>query len=110
MNDNDKRIALSEEVTRAGAVSSGAEALELLLDSARVFETSVCAARASATTDYDSGAGAAASRRPRRSRRSSGTCPSVRGPGIPPDARVRVQGIAWGENSRACASTSTRST
>jgi len=38
LDDNEKWKILSEEVTRAGAVASGTEALELLLDSERVFE------------------------------------------------------------------------
>jgi len=37
-DDNLRWKILSEEVTRAGAVTSGSEALELLLDSERVFE------------------------------------------------------------------------
>ena len=98
MNDNDKWIALSEEVTRAGAVSSGAEALELLLDSARVFEDLEYALRGPpATTDYDSGAGAAASP-------SSPSLPSLEwnmslcarawDPRLTPESEFR--GIAWG--------------
>jgi len=37
-DDNERWKILSQEVTRAGAVASGAEGLEMLLDSERVFE------------------------------------------------------------------------
>mmetsp|Transcript_21909 Transcript_21909/g.62143 ORF Transcript_21909/g.62143 Transcript_21909/m.62143 type:complete len:387 (-) Transcript_21909:159-1319(-) len=58
-DDNRRWKILSEEVTQAGAVATGADALELLLDSERVYEDLEYALRGPKTHRDGAGAGAA---------------------------------------------------
>eukprot|EP00930_Biecheleria_cincta_P103353 TRINITY_DN95310_c0_g1_i1.p1 TRINITY_DN95310_c0_g1~~TRINITY_DN95310_c0_g1_i1.p1 ORF type:complete len:387 (+),score=69.52 TRINITY_DN95310_c0_g1_i1:60-1220(+) len=88
-DDNEKWKILSEEVTRAGAVASGTEALDLLLDSERVFEDLEYALRGPKKE-------ATQGTRPRGASRHYDMCLVARAW----DARLSLQsefrGIAWG--------------
>ena len=59
-DENERWIILSEEVTKAGSVANGAEALELLLDSDRVYEDLEYALRGPAVAPSSAAAASAA--------------------------------------------------
>jgi hypothetical protein len=104
LDDNDKWITLSEEVTRAGSVSSGMEALALLLDSDRVFEDLEYALRgppaAAATSDggdVDQEGGAEprqAAEAPVLLQWNMSLCARAWDPRLTPESEFR--GIVWG--------------
>lgn len=99
LDDNDKWILLSEEVTRAGSVTSGTEALALLLDSDRVFEDLEYALRGPPSTQGDAEArqaeaAIAASPALPALQWNMSLCARSWDPRLTPESEFR--GIAWG--------------